>query len=650
MSHRPYTRLSRGGAISCLIPLLALGAPLAGCRDADPPLAPTSPGPRFSHTAGHGLEGKIAFTSNRYGSFHIFVMNADGSNVIQLTNGATNDFGPIWSPDGKRIAFGGCMVSCEVFIMNADGSGLTQLTNQGAFPGAWSPDGTRIAFGSDAGGDGEVFIMYTDGSGVTQVTNNDVFFDFPDAWSPDGAQIAFVSNRDGNPDLYAVNVDGSGVIRLTDNPAEETRPAWSPDGARIAFTSDRDGDYDLFVMNADGSDVTQITQNDGPADDYAAWSPDGTQIAFESNRDGDMEIFVVNADGGGVIQVTTNDGVHDGGAAWIQQFVPSNDNFAGASTISSLPWDDVVDLTAASREAGEPTPSCGLFYGPVSRTAWYSFTPTETRSISARISNAQFSTVVAAYAGTSLDNLSELDCALSGGNATFRAEANTTYYFQLGGLFGQGGLVGFHLEVTPPPVAQFGFNPFDPTVFDAVQFFDFSFDPGDAGIQSRQWTFGDGSSTSTTDCCVTHRYPTDGSYTVQLTVTTIDGRTASTSQTVLVRTHDVAITKLSAPKSASAGQTRAVTVGINSKRYPETVEVQLFKSVPGGFEFVGSLTQSVPVRPANRTTDFQFSYTFTSADARIGKVTFKAVAIIRDARDALPADNEAIAPPTKVSR
>jgi Tol biopolymer transport system component/PKD repeat protein len=630
--------------------LLLLGGGVLGCRDGARPLAPRSDEPRFSHTSGHGLEGKIAFTSNRYGSFHIFVMNADGSNVIQLTNGATNDFGPIWSPDGKRIAFGGCMASCEVFVMNADGSGLTQLTNEGAFPGAWSPDGTRIAFGSDAGGDGEVFIMNTDGSGVTQVTDNDVFFDYPDAWSPDGARIAFVSNRDGNPELYSINVDGSGVARLTDTPAEETRPAWSPVGARIAFTSDHDGDYDLFVMNADGSDVTQLTQNDGSADDYAAWSPDGTQIAFESNRDGDMEIFVMNADGSGVIPLTTNDGIDDRGAAWIQQFAPANDNFASASLISSLPLDDVVDLTVAGHEAGEPTPSCGLFYGPVSRTAWYRFTPTETRSISARIANAQFGTVVAAYSGTSLGELRELDCAVFGATATFRAEANTTYYFQVGGLFDQGGLVRFRLEVTPPPVAQFGFNPSDPSSVDGVQFLDFSYDPGDAGIQSRRWAFGDGTTTITTDCCVSHRYATDGNYTAELTVTTVDGRTGSISQTLVVRTHDVAITKFSVPNAASAGQTRSIVVGINSRRYGEVVDVQLFKSVPGGFVFVGTQTQSVPVRPANRTTDFSFSYTFTVDDARVGKVTFRAVANVLGARDPLPADNEAIATPTKVNR
>lgn len=66
--------------------------------------------------------------------------------------------------------------------------------------------------------------------------------------------------------------------------------------------------------------------------------------------------------------------------------------------------------------------------------------------------------------------------------------------------------------------------------------------------------------------------------------------------------------------------------------------------------FVGTLNQQVPVRPSNRTISFKFSYTFTKDDATMGKVTFRAVATIMDARDALPADNEAIASPTKVNR
>ncbi len=185
-------------------------------------------------------------------------------------------------------------------------------------------------------------------------------------------------------------------------------------------------------------------------------------------------------------------------------------------------------------------------------------------------------------------------------------------------------------------------------MFDVVQFIDQSYDPGGVGFASFEWNFGDGTTAAVQ--YPTHQYAADNDYTVQHSVTTADGRTASTSQVVHVRTHDVAITRFAVPIAASAGQTRSIGVAISSKRYAEVVTVQLLKSVPGGFEPVGSLTQSVPVRQANRTTDFAFSYTFTGADAQIGKVTFKAVATINGARDALPADNEAIAPPTKVVR
>ncbi len=585
-----------------------------------------------------------------------------------------------------------------------------------------------------------------------------------------------VSGRDGDLELYATNLDGSGVTQLTNNTCDDNSgTGWSPDGTRVVFNNNCDGDNEIFVMNADGSGVTQLTQHEFD-DGGPVWSPDGTQIAFESNRAGDDQIFVMNADGTNVTQLTFGAGVINGAPHWVQQLSLSNDAFANATVISALPFSDLVDISAATTEAGEPpsscsggsssqrtvwysftpavtgvvrasvnagfstvvgvytgglgglaeitcrspfvvrdvtflaqagttyhiqvdgmfgqtgvlevrleavppppndrfvdatsipslpfddttdltaaslevgeptTPSCARPYGPLTSSAWYRFTPTETGSISASVS-AGFATVVAAYAGTSVSALTEVGCGVFGNRSTFRAVANTTYYFQVGGLFGQTGSLDVRVEVPPPPVANFFFFPFDASVFDVVQFFDQSFDPGGVGFAPQAWTFGDG--TTGTGGNLTHRYAADGDYTVQLTATTLDGRTAVASQTVHVRTHDVAVTKFATPNAASSGQTRRIVVGINSRRYAETVEVQLFRSVPGGFQQFGSLTQSVPMNPKNGTTDFAFSYTFTADDAQIGKVTFKAVVVISGARDALPADNEAIAPPTKVSR
>jgi PKD repeat protein len=202
---------------------------------------------------------------------------------------------------------------------------------------------------------------------------------------------------------------------------------------------------------------------------------------------------------------------------------------------------------------------------------------------------------------------------------------------------------------TPDPVAQFYYYPYDPSTFDTVGFQNASYDPANAGIATCAWDLGDG--TTSSDCGgVSHRYGTDGDYTVQLTVTTIDGRTASTAQTVMVRTHDVAIVTFKAPQAAKSGQTRDLSVGIRNTRYPERVRIELLKSVPGGFDLVGWQYQDIPVRSGNRTTNVSFSYTFTGDDAAVGKVTFRVTAWIESARDAFPADNEAIADPTKVSR
>jgi PKD repeat protein len=320
---------------------------------------------------------------------------------------------------------------------------------------------------------------------------------------------------------------------------------------------------------------------------------------------------------------------------------PANDNFASATPITALPFSDTVDTSGATFQPSEPAPTC--FDRPPHGTVWYVFTPTVSESVSASF-DAAFGIAQEIYAGTSFTNLTPLRC---GANelSTIHLTAGTTYYFQVGDFINGSGPLTFHLEVTPPPTAQFFAEPSDPSVFDTVQFIDESFDPGQVGFQTESWDFGDGATGA--GSFPSHRYAVDGDYTVTLTVSTVDGRTATASQCVHVRTHDVAITKLTVPTSASAGQTRSITVGVSDKRYPETVQVQLLKgNGQGGFDLVGTLLQSIPVQTGKSTAPFAFSYTFTTADKTVGKVTFEAIATILSARDALPADNTAIASTT----
>jgi hypothetical protein len=318
---------------------------------------------------------------------------------------------------------------------------------------------------------------------------------------------------------------------------------------------------------------------------------------------------------------------------------PPNDNFDNATIAPGVPYSSNVDMTTATNEPGEPVPYCGLY----PNTVWYQFTPGETRGLQTGFRFTSTFSIIAVYTGSSLYNLSLLTCGYSYSNLTFTARAGTTYYVQISNYGGSG---QFFLEPPPPPQANFFMSPSDPSSFDFTQFYDQSYDPGGVGIETWLWDFGDGSSGS--GYSVSHRYAVDGDYAVVHAVTTYDGRTASVSRTIQVRTRDVAITRFSTPSSGMSGKTAKLSVDIRSNRYPETVQVQLFKSVPGGYQSVATSIQTLPTR--NRVTSVAFSYTFTSQDAAVGKVTFRALVNILSGRDALPADNEAIGPPTKVTR
>lgn len=320
---------------------------------------------------------------------------------------------------------------------------------------------------------------------------------------------------------------------------------------------------------------------------------------------------------------------------------PANDDFAEATPVGSVPFADDVDLLGATAQSDEPS-DC---LGSDQKTVWYAFTPSTTDSYAVERSGGSWYSPLAVYTGESLTSLSQVACA-GWSTAIFRAETGKTYYLQLGHGHGYSGPVRVSLDTAPPATASFYHYPSDPSIFDTVLFYDYSWDP--AGIAARSWAFGDGA--TATSSSAQHRYDTDGDYAASLAITTTDGRTAATTHNVPVKTHDVAITKLTVPQSARVGQSRQLSVGVTNTRYAETVQVALMRSIAGGgFEQVGQVTQSVPVRAGGRTTTFSISYTFAPEDARLGKVTFQAVATIVGARDANAADNTIIALPTKVT-
>ncbi len=268
--------------------------------------------------------GRITFVSTRDGSAQVYVMNADGSHVTQLTRPPGEYHAPVFSPDGRKIA----LVSAynetpQVYIMNADGSQMTRLTSP---PGAngtptFSPDGRTIAFVSNRdGGHVQIYLMNIDGSRVTRLTSYKEGASSP-SFSPDGRRIAFDANEDLNSQIYVTDRDGSHAVRLTAPPRVHHAPAFSPDGRSIAFVCQPEGggSVQICVMNANGSHVRQLTRWPQPgqriamnANMFPHFSLDGRTIVFTSMRSGTEQIHLMNADGSGVVRLTNPPGENFG--------------------------------------------------------------------------------------------------------------------------------------------------------------------------------------------------------------------------------------------------------------------------------------------------------------------------------------------------
>jgi Tol biopolymer transport system component len=199
---------------------------------------------------------------------HIYVMNADGSGLVQVSAGG-DDFDPSISPDASSLVFSRYANSrSDLYSVNTDGSNQTRLTQAGepqaTFP-SWSPDGSQIAFFRL--GHKRQSLVLTDVAGTTFDTilreprRAGQFFTLE--WSPDSSTLVFGQyNSDyTNSDLWTIGADGSGLTRLTHSAVvQETDPSYSPDGTRIACSGA--GRYeawaDVFVLDADGSNRQRI--------------------------------------------------------------------------------------------------------------------------------------------------------------------------------------------------------------------------------------------------------------------------------------------------------------------------------------------------------------------------------------------------------
>jgi len=224
-------------------------------------------------------DGKqIVFSSNRDGDIEIFSIDANGTNLQQLTENSADNNYPVWSPDGKRIAFysnrGGVF---GLFVMNADGrdqrrlvevKGLSDVIPVEAKP-VWSPDGKYIAFAGDGM---QLFMVNADNSQVTQLTTDNKWISDP-SWSPDSIKITFTTKAKGGYAVFIVDINTKTIEQISVESDWIWETEWSKDGTQILYSAeDVNGDTEIFIKSTVGMIDYQLTQMKG-TDWEATWSP-----------------------------------------------------------------------------------------------------------------------------------------------------------------------------------------------------------------------------------------------------------------------------------------------------------------------------------------------------------------------------------------
>ena len=260
---------------------------------------------------------RLSYITRNGKQYQLMISDSDGQNSRVALTSIEPIISPVWSPDGKNVAYVSFETKKPVVYVHELATGkrivLANQKGNNSAP-AWSPDGTKLAVSLSKDGNTQIYSLNADGSNIKRLTSGSAV-DTEPQWSRDGRSIYFTSDRGGSPQIYRMSSEGESfgsATRVTFKHSYATSPRISPDGKHLAYIA-RAGGFKLQLLDLKTGDVVGLTQTN--YDETPTFAANGKFILY-ATRLGSRNVLAAVSIDGSVKQVLSIPGSDVREPAW----------------------------------------------------------------------------------------------------------------------------------------------------------------------------------------------------------------------------------------------------------------------------------------------------------------------------------------------